>query len=400
MGRKTTTAIIVFFSVLLCTLAFHTASFAGPIAGKEIKIGGIFPITGHGANVGKREAIGTQAAVDVINAKGGVYGVPLKLFIEDTASNPQEGVNALRKLAGDHKVLAIVGPHYSSMGETTFPLGNRLRVIQIAVASSKPGLAAANRPYAFRNTLTEDKVAGGVIREFKKRYNIKKVAIMTDIKDAVSKSVGTQVLPPAFKAQGIEVITGDKPVTFQTNDTQFKAQITKLKAMNPDGIGLGALGPDALNIITEARRQGMKQPFMSTAPIMEGELPEKGGKAVEGTFAGAYWLMAVATGESQEFIKAYKKRWETMYTGPYTEKPDYYPVNAYDAVFMIVEGIKAMCVSNKPGELQMDRDKLMYFMAALRDFKGVASRGFNCVGDGVKDVIVCEIKNARWEALK
>ena len=306
----------------------------------------------------------------------------------------------MRKLAGDHKVLAIVGPHYSSMGETTFPLGNRLRVIQIAVASSKPGLAAANRPYAFRNTLTEDKVAGGVIREFKKRYNIKKVAIMTDIKDAVSKSVGTKVLPPAFKAQGIEVMTGDKPVTFQTNDTQFKAQITKLKAMNPDGVGMGALGPDALNIITEARRQGMKQAFMSTAPIMEGELPEKGGKAVEGTFAGAYWLMAVATGESQEFIKAYKKRWKTLYTGPYTEKPDYYPVNAYDAVFMIVEGIKAMCVSNKPGELQMDRDKLMYFMAALRDFKGVASRGFNCVGDGVKDVIVCEIKNARWEALK
>ena len=91
MGRKTTTAIIVFFSVLLCTLAFHTASFAGPIAGKEIKIGGIFPITGHGANVGKREAIGTQAAVDVINAKGGVYGVPLKLFIEDTKQSPRGG---------------------------------------------------------------------------------------------------------------------------------------------------------------------------------------------------------------------------------------------------------------------------------------------------------------------
>jgi len=400
MGRKTTTAIIVFFSVLLCTLAFHTSSFAGPIAGKEIKIGGIFPITGHGANVGKREAIGAQAAVDVINAKGGVYGVPLKLYIEDTASNPQEAVNALRKLAGDHKVLATVGPHYSSVGETTFPLGNRLKIVQIAVASSKPGLAAANRPYAFRNTLTEDKVAGAVVREFKKRYNIKKVAIMTDIKDAVSKSVGTKVLPPAFKAQGIEVMTGDKPVTFQTNDTQFKAQITKLKAMNPDGIGLGALGPDALNIITEARRQGMKQAFMSTAPIMEGELPEKGGKAVEGTFAGAYWLIAVASGESQEFIKAYKKRSKTMYASRFTEKPDYYPVNAYDAVFMIVEAIKHMCVSNKPGELQMDRDKMMYYMAALRDFEGVASKGFNCVGDGVKDVIVCEIKNSRWEALK
>ena len=131
----------------------------------------------------------------------------LKLYIEDTASNPQEGVNAVRKLAGDHKVIAIVGPHYSGVGETTFPLGNQLKIVQVAVASSKPGLAKANRPYAFRNTLTEDKIAGAVISAFKKRYNIKNVAIITDIKDAVSKAVGTKVLPPAFKAQGIDVIT-------------------------------------------------------------------------------------------------------------------------------------------------------------------------------------------------
>jgi branched-chain amino acid transport system substrate-binding protein len=396
MKIKKSIMVVSLLLALVYFLAFFPVTAVQAIEGPEIKIGVAVCITGHGANVGKREAIGAQAAVDVINARGGVDGVPLKLYIEDTASNPQEGVNAVRKLAGDHKVLAIVGPHYSSVGETTFPLGNQLKIIQIAVASSKPGLAAANRPYAFRNTLTEDKVAGAVIREFKKRYGIKKVAIITDIKDAVSRSVGTKVLPPAFKAQGIEVMTGDKPVTFQTNDTQFRAQITKLKAMNPDGIGMGALGPDALNIITEARRQGMKQPFMSTAPIMEGELPEKGGKAVDGTFAGAYWLMDVATKESLDFIKAYQKRNKTMYPGRYTAKPDYYPANAYDAVFMIVEGIKAMCVSNKPEELQMDRDKLMYYMSALRDFKGVASKGFNCVGDGVKDVLVCEAKGGKW----
>jgi branched-chain amino acid transport system substrate-binding protein len=384
---------------LVCTLAFSVPSSAQSIAGPEIKIGVSVCITGHGANVGKREAIGAQAAVDVINAKGGVYGVPLKLYIEDTASNPQEAVNAVRKLAGDHKVLAIVGPHYSSVGETTFPLGNQLKICQIAVASSKPGLSAANRPYAFRNTLTEDKVADAVVAAFKKRYNIKKVAIMTDIKDAVSKSVGMGVLPPAFKKHGIEIMTGDKPVTFQTNDTQFKAQITKLKAMNPDGIGLGALGPDALNIITEARRQGMKQAFMSTAPIQEGELPQKGGKAVEGTFSGSYWLINLPTPESKEFVEAYKNAWKKLYTGRFTEVPDYYPANAYDAVLMMVEGIKHNCVSNKPEDLQLDRDKIMWYLACLRDFKVVCSRGFNCVGDGVKDVIVSEIKGGEWQAV-
>ncbi len=208
--------------------------------------------------------------------------------------------------------------------------------------------------------------------------------------------MGTKVLPPAFKAQGIEVMTGDKPVSFQTNDTQFRAQITKLKAMNPDGVGMGALGPDALNIITEARRQGMKQPFMSTAPIMEGEVPELGGKAVEGTFSGTIWNIDLDTPESKEFVKAYKKRAETMYTSQYTATPDYYPVNAYDAVFMMVEAIKNMGVTNRPEDLEKDREKIMKYFTTLRDFKGVASKGFNEVGDGVKDVIVFEIKGGHW----
>lgn len=396
MRRKTAVTITLFIFVLAYVLAIHAAPAVQALEGPEIRIGAAVPITGHGANVGKREAIGAQAAVDVINARGGVNGVPLKLYIQDTASNPQEAVNAVRKLTGDQKVIAIVGPHYSSVGETTFPLGNRLKIVQVAVASSKPGLAAANRPYAFRNTLTEDKIAGAVIREFKKRYGIKKVAIMTDIKDAVSRSVGTKVLPPAFKAQGIQVITGDNPVSFQTNDTQFRAQITKLKAMNPDGVGMGALGPDALNIITEARRQGMKQPFMSTAPIMEGEVPELGGKAVEGTFSGTIWNIDLDTPESKEFVKAYKKRAETMYTSQYTATPDYYPVNAYDAVFMMVEAIKNMGVTNRPEDLEKDREKIMKYFTTLRDFKGVASKGFNEVGDGVKDVMVFEIKGGHW----
>ena len=399
MDRKFRMIMLVLFCVLGLTFLGQESASAQTIAGKEIRIGAAFCISGHGANVGKREAIGAQAAVDVINAAGGVNGVPLKLYIDDTASNPQDAVNVIRKLVADSKALAIVGPHYSSEAEATFPLGNQLKIVQICVASSKPGLSAANRPYAFRNTLTEDKIADAVVKKFKKRYHIKKVAIITDIKDAVSKSVGTQVLPPAYKADGIEVITGDNPVTFQTNDTQFTAQITKLKAMNPDGVGMGALGPDALNIITEARRQGMTQPFMSTAPIMEGEVPQKGGKAVEGTFSGTIWDRSDDSPRSKKFKAAYDKA-VRIYPGEFTKLPDYYPVNAYDAVFMIVEAVKKKGVTNKPADLEKDRAKIMEYLTALRNFDGVASKGFNEVGDGLKDVQVYEIKAGQWALVK
>jgi len=194
-------------------------------------------------------------------------------------------------------------------------------------------------------------------------------------------------------------MTGDNPVTFQTNDTQFTAQITKLKAMSPDGVGMGALGPDALNIITEARRQGMTQPFMSTAPIMEGEVPQKGGKAVEGTFSGTIWDRSDDSLKSKKFKAAYDNAVK-IYPGEFTKLPDYYPVNAFDAVFMIVEAVKKKGVTNKPADLEKDRAKIMEYLTALRNFDGVASKGFNEVGDGIKDVQVYEIKAGQWALVK
>jgi branched-chain amino acid transport system substrate-binding protein len=385
-------------SVLLgaLALAFAGAASAQRIAGSEIRIGVVTPVTGQAADVGKREAIGAQAAVDVINAKGGVGGVPIKLYFADEGTNPQEAIGAVRKVAGDDKVLAIVGPHYSGTAEATFPLGNRLKIVQVAVASSKPGVAKANRPYAFRNTLTEDKIADAVVKAAKQRYALKRVAIISDTKDAVARSLGMSLLPVALAANEIEVITGKDPVTFQNGDAQFTAQVTRLKSLNPDAIGLGALGPDALNIILEARKQGMSQPFFGTAPLMEGNLPERGGKAVDGTFSGSVWDMSLDDPASKEFKAAYAARAKTMYPGTFTQTPDYYATNAYDVVFMMVEAMLKTGVQNRADSLEADRDRIKDYFSKLRNFKGVASTGFNDDGDGVKDVIVTEARDGRW----
>ncbi|MBI2317151.1 MAG: ABC transporter substrate-binding protein [Betaproteobacteria bacterium] len=380
----------------ILALAVAAQAPAQKLAGSEVRIGLVVPVTGQAADVGKREAIGAQAAVDVINAKGGVGGVPIKLYFADEGSNPQEAIGAVRKVAGDDKVLAIVGPHYSGTAEATFPLGNRLKVVQIAVASSKPGVAKANRPYAFRNTLTEDKIADAVVKAAKQRYGFKRVAIISDTKDAVARSLGMGVLPAALQANGVDIITGKDPVTFQNGDAQFTAQVTRLKSLNPDAIALGALGPDALNIILEARKQGMSQPFFGTAPLMEGNLPERGGKAVNGIFAGSIWDVTLDDPASREFKAAYAVRAKTMYPGAFTQSPDYYAVNAWDAVHMIMEAMLRTGVQNRPESLEPDRDRIKDYFSRLKNFKGIASRGFNDDGDGVKDVIVTEARDGRW----
>ena len=89
MDRTRRMIMLVLFCVLGLAFLGQEAASAQAIAGKEIRIGAAFCISGHGANVGKREAIGAQAAVDVINAAGGVNGVPLKLYIKTRPATPR-----------------------------------------------------------------------------------------------------------------------------------------------------------------------------------------------------------------------------------------------------------------------------------------------------------------------
>jgi branched-chain amino acid transport system substrate-binding protein len=207
------------------------------------------------------------------------------------------------------------------------------------------------------------------------------------------------VLPPALQDNGIEIITGKDPVTFQNGDAQFTAQVTRLKSLNPDAVALGALGSDALNIVLEARKQGMTQPFFGTAPLMEGNLPERGGKAVNGTFSGSVWDATLDDPASKEFKSAYASRAKTMYPGAFTQNPDYYAANAYDAVFMMVEAMLKTGVQNRPDSLEADRDRIKDYFSTLRNFKGVASTGFNDDGDGVKNVIVMEARDGSWRSV-
>ena len=129
----------------------------------------------------------------------------LETVIYDTASKPAEATRLIRKLATDDKVMAILGPFSSSECEVAFPVGNRIGIVMISQASSKPGVAA-KYPFAFRNKIDELQLAIPTMKKWKAQYNIKSVAIVHDAKDAVSRVLGTLVLPGVSKKMGLKIV--------------------------------------------------------------------------------------------------------------------------------------------------------------------------------------------------
>lgn len=380
-----------------CSKQEAPAQSGAPAAEGDYSIGVAVPLTGAGSSAGKMEVVGITMAINEINAAGGVNGRNLSMNLVDTSGDPKESANAVRKLTSEN-VMAIVGPHYSGEAEVTYPIGDELGIVQIALACSKPNLSDGY-VYGFRNVAAEDQISAAVLPKWVEDNNIKTVAIITDVKVAIAKSLGEEVYPPIMEQLGVEILTANDPITYQSGDVDFSAQITKAKALNPDGILLGSLAGDALNIIAEAREQGVEQSFAGAAPLLEGELEKKGGEDAQGIYSGSVFCLTSEDPKVQKFIADYRELAPTMFD-EVSSDPLHYCANAYDAVYMLARAIEDQDLTGSKDTLAADRTAIKDYLAEMKDFEGVASRGFDETHTGVKDIFVLKIEGDQWVEAK
>ena len=148
-----------FAAVLAAAVSFFAWGTEG-FAAEPIKIGYMATLTGDGATWGQHERDGALLAVKDINAKGGLLGRPLELICYDVKGKPEEGVNAVRRLIYDDKVVAIGGTNYSGIQLAIAPIAEKGQVPVIATAATNPTVTVDPntgkvRPYMFRISYTD-----------------------------------------------------------------------------------------------------------------------------------------------------------------------------------------------------------------------------------------------------
>ena len=330
------------------SVAWSDHADAAKLSGRNVKIGCMVPLTGKGAEWGQTAKISMEIAADEINKKGGVGGVPISLICYDTQTLEAEGLKAISRLVERDKVLAISGPCFSSVFETIAPqLDTRFKTVMDSYCSAKPGLSAMSK-WAFRNTLTSDKQLKPVVEAWVKEYKPKKVVIIYDAEDAVSKGEGAGVLPKLFKAHGVEVLD---QLTYRTKDTDYSAQVTKAKSLGAEGIGLGACYQNAAAIAKEMQKQGLNVPIVGGACAGAPGFIEIAGKAAE----GAYMSTAAWIDDPRPEVQDYLKKFLAKNNG---KAPPYGGPRAYDIIYSFKHCIETTGVTNKSSDVDSDREKI------------------------------------------
>ena len=184
-------------TALTVPLAAGQARAQAKLDGPEVKIGVIYTVDGVWGTYGVEGFRGVDYAADDLNAKGGIGGVKVKLVKYDNHGS--------RQRAAEHRAASSPpsttywpssGPTPRGEAEIVFPIANQLKVPVIGTSVAKGGLLDKNRPWAFRNVMPDDLNTAPVIAKVVKDKNIKTAAVIMDVKDAVSKYMGSVFWPP------------------------------------------------------------------------------------------------------------------------------------------------------------------------------------------------------------
>ncbi len=298
----------------------------------EIKIGGNVEMTGGVANYGNQALSGMKLAFKQVNESGGVLGKKINLVLADNKSEPAEAANATTKLITQDKVSLVMGPIVSSNVLATVKIAEDNKVVVMTPTGTNEQITVDKgkvRPFAFRACFI-DPFQGRVMANYAaKSLKVKTAVIYIDSSSDYSKGVAT-AFEETFVKNGGKIVGKE---AFLQKDQDFKATLTKIKAINADIVFIPAYYEEVGKIVKQARELGINQPLLGTDGWDNPKVVEiAGAAALNNTFFSNHYSAQDSDPNVKKFIDAYKAE--------YKEEPSSMAALGYDAAMIVVDAIK------------------------------------------------------------
>jgi branched-chain amino acid transport system substrate-binding protein len=314
----------------------------GSAAAADLKLGAAEAISGPAGQYGQSIQKGFQLAVDEINAAGGIKGNKIVLQVEDEQGKKEQAIDVFKKLIFQDKVLMVFGPTLSNSAQAADPIAQAAKIVAFGTSNTADGITSIG-DYIFRNSVTEADVLPETLRVAAKHANVKKVAVLYGNDDVFTKS-GYDAFKKALEDTKISVTTTE---TFAKGDVDFKAQLTKIKASNPDAIVLSALIAEGAPIMVQARALGINVPFIGGNGMNSVKVFDLAKDRSDNLWVGSPWAIDNKTKENSRFVASFTQK--------YSVAPDQFAAQAYDAMYITAQAIGKITIT---GNLEADRTAL------------------------------------------
>ena len=287
------------------------------------RVGVMAALTGPGETYGNLSHRAMQLAMEEINEAGGINGTPLELVAEDSKCNAQDAITAYNKLTDVDNVKIILGTSCSGAMLGAAPLAEEDGVVLFSSSATNPDIADAG-DYIFRTAISDEKlgIETGNLLWADGIRTLVTISEQTDYAEGVRRGVSDR-----FEDLGGEVVGFER---YQTETLDFRAQLTVLRGLNPDGLLVAAQAEASAGaILKQAREIGYNGPIYSEVVAIGSTSLEVAGEAATGVKAVIADLDP-ANDKGQSVLQAFRARYDYL-TLPW------YLGSAYDSVYITAE---------------------------------------------------------------
>lgn len=283
-----------------------SSSAEGNKAGDTIKVGLVASLNGDLRPWGLDSDKGVKVAVDEINKAGGINGKQIELMVEDSNSSPEQGKSATEKLISRGAVV-VLGEVASGITAQMANACTEKGVPIVAIGATRDDITDIG-PNVFR-VCYQDRLQGPVMAKFAfDELGLRNVALMTDKKQPYSTGLSGS-FRAYFEKMGGKIIDEQ---FYESGQTQFNAQLTNLKAKNPDGVFLSGYFNEVGPIVKQADQVGLKNvKYMGGDGWDSKEILATGGKAIEGSFFCNHYNDK----EDRPEVKSFLEKFQAMHGG-------------------------------------------------------------------------------------
>jgi len=341
--------------------ALLLTSCSGGASGAYV-LGALGPLTGDASSYGVEMQRAAELALEDINAAWEEKGMSLSFVWENGACNGEDASTAAQKLIDINAVEVILGGFCSSETLAASAITDPAGVVLFSPGSSSPAVSDAGE-YVYRNW-PSDAFQGTKLAELAIESGYKEVGMISEEQDY------TKGISGAFTAKFQELGGFVVEEKYLPDDTDFKTQLTKLAAEEPDAYFVNPQTPAKADVLfKQMQDMGITGPFL---------LNDVAGTSTEllATYKdyleGAYTATLYVDEESQG-VKDVLARYEAKY-GQSVQYLGYF-LTGYDATWIL---------ANAVSEVGNDGALVKGYLDAFPGYTGLAGPvAFDANGDPI-----------------
>jgi len=303
-----------------------------------------------------------KSEIEAVNAKGGINGAKVEVILLDDECKPDKGVANVNRFISQNKVHLIIGSTCSSVSMPMVDVTTKEQVPQLIPQSTNSSITQKGSEWVFRVSVSERYYAG-VYGKYLGENVGKKIAYLytTDgagiaftkqLQEYMKKYYSAD---PVYEAQ------------MQETDLDFRSHLLKIKALNPEIIGIAGQADAQARQVQQSFEVGIPKGVWRVAASSAGNVtyPKLAGDAAVGTTFTQAFNCADERPIAKQFVAMVKEKYKFAC-------PDHDFSQAWDAAQIAKMALAKANLKLTDASLAEDRRAIRDALATIR-YEGLAA---------------------------